>query len=208
MRNRTIIICSMLLLVNACGSSRSLPASQTASTPMTKPVATPISPMQSLRLQAERGNVDAQFALAQAYDRGRDVPQDKAEAVKWYRRAAEQGDAPSQYYVGNSYWEGIGVTKKEQEAVRWWQLAAAQGFGLAQNSLGRALVTGGSGVSPDKIQAYVWLTLSANQGNQEADQQRAVLSKQLKPDQIEKGKRLIKEWKPTKPRAVVSRSSP
>ena len=34
------------------------------------------------------------------YDNGEGVPQDYAEAVKWYRLAAEQGDARAQYNLG------------------------------------------------------------------------------------------------------------
>lgn len=100
------------------------------------------------------------------------------------------------------------MPKSEQAAVQWWQHAAAQGFAPAQSSLGRALVTGGQGIQPDKTQAYMWLSLSANQGDQEADQQRAVLVKQLKPNQLAQAKRLVKEWKPTGFRAVLSRKVP
>ena len=41
---------------------------------------------------AEQGDVDAQFILGYIYERGEGVPQNGAEAVKWYRKAAEQGD--------------------------------------------------------------------------------------------------------------------
>ena len=42
---------------------------------------------------ATQGNAPAQFNLGLMYDHGYGVPQDDAEAVKWYRLAAEQGDA-------------------------------------------------------------------------------------------------------------------
>ena len=35
----------------------------------------------------------ARFTLGVMYGEGRGVPQDYAEAARWYRRAAEQGDA-------------------------------------------------------------------------------------------------------------------
>lgn len=208
MWNRITIACAILLSMNACGSTRSLPAPQDKATQVAEQEAAPVSAIQQLRMQAEKGNVEAQFTLAQAYDRGLDVPKDKEEAVRWYRRAAEQGDAFAQFALGNNYWDGTGIVKNEKEAVRWWHSGAAQGFAPAQNSLGEALASGNRGVPPDKIQAYVWLGLSAAQGNQEADQQRTVLSKQLKPDEVAKAKRLIKEWKPTRLRAVVNKSLP
>ena len=206
MRSLTILVCVSIFLISACGGGHTVPATQgmQASEASAKGSAV----IQPLRMQAEKGNVEAQFALAQAYDRGRDVPIDKVEAVRWYTRAAEQGDAFSQFFLGNNSWNGTGMPKSEQEAVRWWQRAAAQGFAPAQSSLGRVLLTGGQGVSPDKTQAYVWLALSAGQGDQEADQQRATLVKQLQPDQLAQAKRLVKEWKPARSRAVLSRSAP
>jgi len=208
MWSHLILACTILLLTSSCRGSNSVPAAQGQQALAIKPGGLTASPTQQLRMQAQKGNVEAQFALAQAYDRGRDVPQDKTEAVRWYQLAAKQGDAFSQFYLGNKYREGAGVPKNEKEAVRWWYSAAAQGFAPAQNSLGQALATGGKGVPQDKIQAYLWLTLSARQGDQEAEQQRAALSKQLTPAQLTKAKRLIKEWKPTRPRIVVNRSSP
>ena len=35
------------------------------------------------------------------YDHGRGVPEDDAEALKWYRMAAEQGNAPAQFSWGS-----------------------------------------------------------------------------------------------------------
>jgi TPR repeat protein len=43
------------------------------------------------------------------YDEGRGVPQDDAEAVRWYRKAAEQGDAEAQGKLGVMYANGRGV---------------------------------------------------------------------------------------------------
>ena len=206
MWSRTIIVCVSVFLISACGGGRTVPATQDKR--MSEMPAKGSAAIQQLHAQAEKGNVEAQFALAQAYDRGRDVAVDKMVAVRWYTRAAEQGDAFSQYLLGNNSWNGTGMPKSEQEAVRWWQRAAAQGFAPAQSSLGRVLVTGGQGVSPDKTQAYLWLALSAGQGDQEADQQRATLVKQLQPDQLAQAKRLVKEWKPARSRAVLSRNAP
>ncbi|HXH86067.1 tetratricopeptide repeat protein [Petrachloros mirabilis] len=208
MWSHLILACTILLVMSSCGGSKSVPAAEDQQAQAVKQGGLTASPAHPLRTQAEKGNVEAQFALAQAYDRGRDLPQDKTEAVRWYQLAAKQGDAFSQFYLGNKYWEGAGVSKNEKEAVRWWYSAAAQGFAPAQNSLGLALATGGKGVPQDMIQAYLWLTLSAGQGDQEAEQQRTELSKQLKPAQLTKAKRLIKEWKPTRPRIFVNRSSP
>ena len=40
---------------------------------------------------AEQGVTMAQYNLGVMYDKGQGVPQDDAEAAKWYQKAAEQG---------------------------------------------------------------------------------------------------------------------
>ena len=201
-----IIVAGMMILsMNACGNSRPLPTAQDKSTHVVLQAAGSNSSIQRLRMQAERGNVEAQFALAQAYDRGRDVPKDKTEAVRWYRLAATQGDAFAQNALGDNYWEGTGVPKDDTQAARWWRLAAAQGFAPAQHSLGKILSGGGQGVRTDKPQAYMWLALSAAQGDEEASRQGNLLSKQLKPAEVTNAKKLVQQWKPTRARVTINR---
>ena len=62
-----------------------------------------------LRRQAEQGDAEAQSNLGSMYATGRGVPQDEAEAVRWYRLAAEQGLAVGQSNLGSMYAEGRGV---------------------------------------------------------------------------------------------------
>ncbi len=200
-----IVAGMMLLLMNACGNSRPLPTVQDKSSQVVKQAAESSSSIQRLRMQAERGNVETQFALAQAYDRGRDVPKDKAEAIRWYRLAATQGDAFAQNALGDNYWEGTGVPKDDTQATRWWHLAAKQGFAPAQHSLGKILSGGGQGVRTDKAQAYMWLALSANQGDEEANRQGTLLSKQLKPAEITNAKKLVQQWKPARARVTINK---
>ena len=76
------------------------------------------------RLAAELGDIKAQRDLGSIYGVGQDVPQDYAEAAKWYRLAAEQGDAGGQHNLGLMYADGEGVPEDDTEAVRWLRLAA------------------------------------------------------------------------------------
>ena len=46
-----------------------------------------------LQAKADQGVASAQFNLGLIYLEGQGVPQDGAEAVRWYRLAAEQGHA-------------------------------------------------------------------------------------------------------------------
>ncbi len=70
------------------------------------------------------------------YDNGQGVPEDDAEAVRWYRLAADQGNATAQFNLGVMYDTGRGVPQDDAEAVRWYRLAADQGDADAQFNLG------------------------------------------------------------------------
>jgi hypothetical protein len=76
---------------------------------------------------ADQGDAEAQFNLGVMYRFGRSVPEDDAEAVKWYRLAADQGAASAQYNLGLMYVYGRGVPEDDAEAVKWYRLAADQG---------------------------------------------------------------------------------
>ena len=67
----------------------------------------------------------AQSNLGVMYANGQGVPQDYAEAVKWYRKAAEQGDAAAQYNLGLMYANGQGVPQDYVQAYKWISIAAA-----------------------------------------------------------------------------------
>lgn len=204
MKNRTIVLCAIAWLAASCSTSQSIPVSQEGQKHQSKREAS-ASPAQGLRLLAEQGNAEAQFNLGLLYDRGRGVPKDKSEALRWYRLAATQGDTFAQNSLADNYWEGTGVPKDDTEAVRWWRLAADKGFAPAQHSLGKIISGGGQGVPSDKIHAYMWLALSAAQGDEEAGRQGDILSKQLKPAEMMTAKRLVKQWKPSRASIMVNK---
>ena len=69
------------------------------------------------RVRAEAGHAESQFNLGDAYATGREVPQDDAEAVRWYRLVADQGDADAQTNLGIMYGSGQGVRQDNAEAL-------------------------------------------------------------------------------------------
>jgi len=85
---------------------------------------------------AEQGNAKAQTNLGVRYNLGDGVPQDFAEAGRWYRLAAEQGEVDAQFNLGLMYFSGEGVPPDEAEALRLIQLAAEQGHAQAKSILG------------------------------------------------------------------------
>jgi uncharacterized protein len=83
---------------------------------------------------AGQGNVDAQVSLGLMYEKGKGVPQDHKEAVRWYRLAAQQSDSQAQFNLGRSYDEGDGVLRDYKEAVRWYPGCGARGTRGADQS--------------------------------------------------------------------------
>ena len=135
--------------------------SQAAQTPE------PSDPVERLRGRAEKGDTDAQVDLGNLYFEGKGIPQDYAEAVRWYRLAVEQGSARGQNNLGISYANGSGVPMNKEEAARWYRLAADQGLAAAQSNLG-FLYSTGQGVSMNKAEAARWYRLAAEQGQARA----------------------------------------
>ena len=83
--------------------------------------------LDTVRQAAEQGDATAQFYLGNMYANGEGVPQDAAEAVRWYRLAAEQGQADAQYGLGIMYATGRGVLKDSVLAHMWSNIASANG---------------------------------------------------------------------------------
>jgi hypothetical protein len=122
------------------------------------------------RLAAEQGYAPAQDNLGWMYQKGRGVPQDYKEAVKWYRLAAEQGYAYGQNNLGVMYEQGRGVSQDNKEAVRLYRLAADQGYALAQSTLG-VMYRDGLGVPQDYKEAVRLYRLAVEQGNADGQTQ-------------------------------------
>ena len=147
--------------------------------------------------RAEQGDVDAQFALGFSYYFGIGVPQDDAEAARWYRRAAGQGHAKAQGNLGQMYHTGRGVPQDYVEAARWTRLAADQGHALAQFDLG-GMYCDGEGVPQDYVEAYKWRNLAASRATAAAQKPftalRDTLVKLMTPAQLAEAQQRAREW--------------
>ena len=102
---------------------------------------------------AKEGNANAQVSLGQMYVLGLGVPQDHAQAVKWYTLAAEQGHARAQYTLGRMYATAHGVPQDYRKAAKWFRKAAEQGQPDSQAWLG-ALFAAGRGIPQNLIEAH------------------------------------------------------
>lgn len=111
---------------NSRGRATSSPPAQSkASSLSANPVAA--ENLQSLHHLADEGDPTAQFALGARYATGEEVPQDYAEAVRWFKKAAEQGQIAAQATLGAYYWAGRGVPADLSQAYFWSFLAEAGG---------------------------------------------------------------------------------
>ena len=122
-----------------------------------------VPPEQDLRLQAERGDPNAQYLLGSLYEHGQGVPQSLQEAIKWYRKAAEQGNPNAQFSLALAYMLGQGTPQSYEEAAKWFRKAAEQGNPAAQFNLGVAYA-GGTGVPQSSEEARKWFQKAADQG--------------------------------------------
>lgn len=120
--------------------------------------------LESIREAAENGDVRVQRILGMAYQEGRILPKDHAQAALWYRKAAEQGDPLGQRLLGAAYDSGSGVPEDHLEAARWYRRAADQGQAWAQLSIG-SMYQRGRGVPQNDAEAAEWFRKSAMQGN-------------------------------------------
>ena len=85
--------------------------------------------------KAKAGDAVAQVILGVMYDDGDGVPENDAEAVKWYRKAADQGVPEAQFLLGGMYDDGEGVPENYVLAHMWLNLARAQGLANAKTAL-------------------------------------------------------------------------
>ena len=161
---------------------------------------------QALALQPDYP--EAQFNLAQLYDRGRGAPADPAAAARLYRAAAEQGHAGAQVNLGRLYRDGRGVAGDDAEAVRWYRRAAGQGQPFAQFNLAQ-MYGAGAGVQQDDVAAYMWYTVAADRlsldrrdasagARTRAVEARAALARRMRPADVAEAERLAREWRPAR----------
>ena len=132
-------------------------------------------PIEEMVRKAEQGDAEAQYKLGNCYCDGKEgLPQDYAEAVKWFRKAAEQGYAEAQFELGRCYAHGNSVKKNYAEAVKWFRKAAEQGNSKAQSNLAICFYNG-IGVEKDYEESAKWCRKAAEQGDAKAQSNLGVI---------------------------------
>lgn len=88
--------------------------------------------IEKIKLRAEQGEIEAQFAMGVAYLVGQEVPVNRTLAAEWLEKAAKQGYGPAQYNLGLMYFRGEGVVQNVKKANEYFLEAAIQGNREAQ----------------------------------------------------------------------------
>jgi hypothetical protein len=154
----------------------------------------PTGELGTTRKAAENNNANAQYTLAKMYATGAGVPQDKPEAVKWFRKAAAQNHVNAQLALFSTYSTGDGVAVDQAEALEWCRKAAEGGQPTAQSSLATKYFTG-EGVETDEVEAYKWCLLSAAGGSKAAQSFASLIEQRLTAAQIAEGHRRADAFK-------------
>ena len=149
--------------------------------------------LKKLEKEVAEDSLPEEEMLARAYAclEGKGVPQDKAEAARWFRKAAGQGHGEAQYRLAMLFLSGDGVRRDTAEATRLFRKAAEQGHGEAQYRLAMLLLSG-DGVRRDTAEATRLFRKAAKQGHAKAQFELAV--RLFKGDDVPQDKAQAAEW--------------
>ena len=114
---------------------------------------------------AAQGFAGGYYGLGEAYETGRGVTRDYAQAMILYLKATELPEAGLR--IGQLYGEGHGVKQDKAQAAAWYRKAADAGSVTADIALGDAYQTG-TGIRQDDTQAMHWYRTAADAGDAEA----------------------------------------
>jgi len=144
----------------------------------------------------------AEWLLGRLIFAGAVPPRDLNEAARWLQKAAAHGDPFGQYLLGRVKLERQDYTA----AAEWFRKAAMQGLPQAQEQLG-LLFKQGQGMALDKMQAFVWLQMSYEGGDQSAAVSNAIveLGQQLGSAQEQQAMSRAHDLEQTANRAVSAR---
>jgi TPR repeat protein len=129
--------------------------------------------------KAEAGDPNAQYKLGVMYFEGKGVPQDYAEAAKWFKKAGEQGEATAQCNLGIMNYKGVGMPQNHTEAMYWLQKSAYLGLAKSQAMLG--VMYDEEGELKNEVEAYAWYNLAAL-SNGDAKKLRDDLGTRISPE--------------------------
>ena len=100
--------------------------------------------IKALMKRVDAGHHEAMRDIGTYYFKGEmGLRQDKAEGLKWYRRAVEAGSGMAAFSLGAEYHEDDGVDKYHHKALEYYQKSTELGYIPAFPQLARFFWKGG-----------------------------------------------------------------
>jgi hypothetical protein len=149
---------------------------------------------------AAQGDRLSEWVLGRMYFTGVGEQRNLTEAERWLSKAANQGDAFGQLLLGSLKLE----RNDNASAAALFRKSAEQGLPQSQQQLG-SMLKEGKGLPMNKLEAYIWLTLSYEAGNQSTASDIKQLETSLTNQEIEQAKSRVREFQSTNSRVVISR---
>ncbi|KWV44925.1 hemagglutinin [Rhizobium altiplani] len=146
------------------------------------------------QLAADKGFGPAEYRLGNIYEKGTGVDRDIAKAKQYYDQAANRGNASAMHNLAVLYASGALGQQDYKAAADWFVKAADLGITDSQFNLA-ILCARGNGVTQDLTESYKWFAIAAKGGDKDAAQKREEVAKAMKPDQLEKARAKVDQWK-------------
>jgi uncharacterized protein len=126
-------------------------------------------PISKVKTLAKAGDEEAKMVLAEAYEKGRDVQQNWAEAGRLYNEVALGGNLEAQFRVAQIViMAPKGVKQDIPAALKTLETAAAKNHARSQNALGMFYLNG-THVTKDEKKAFELIGKAAEQNLAEAE---------------------------------------
>ncbi len=128
---------------------------------------------------AEGGNADAQYRLAELYERGLGGNADATIAANWYAKATAQGHMNASVMYAGLLAEGRGIAKDTERSLTLYKTAAAKKHSGAAFHMGSLNLQGGR-LDKNPARALAWFRCAAGGQGMPGDLARAeVMVKRL-----------------------------
>lgn len=105
--------------------------------------------------------------IAEMYEKGGSLPENQAEAARWWLRAAKEGDDDAQVAIATKLLNGQGVTQDFEQGRYWCHEAAKQNDASGGYCMGY-MYQHGLGATSDLKQARKWYEGAAKGGHRRA----------------------------------------
>jgi TPR repeat protein len=147
--------------------------------------------------EAERGDATAQFWLGAAYEGGKGVTHDFAQARRWLAESAKQDNADAANLLGQMHENAEGVPLDYAQAAKFYRAACQHrpdygGATQGCNNLG-LLYLAGRGVKQSNVEAYMFFKVSHTPENL------AIAKACMSANEVSEAERRAMQWIHTHP---------